>query len=114
MSDITDLSNKRCLPCDGGMASLPLAEAKILMQSLHPDWQLSEDHTIITRRFEFKGFAKAVYTANLVVYLADQEGHHPDIHFGWGYCAVSFTTHDTGGLTENDFICAQKLDRMTG
>jgi len=61
---------------------------------------------------EFKGYAKAVYHANLAAWLADREGHHPDVAFGWGYCEVTFTTHDLNGLSENDFICAAKLDRL--
>lgn len=66
----------------------------------------------LKRRLTFKGFAKAVYTANLAAFLADREGHHPDISFGWGYCDILYTTHDIGGLSENDFICAAKFDRL--
>ena len=79
---------------------------------LHADWALGENAGSLTRRLEFKGFAKAVYHANLAAFLADQEGHHPDVAFGWGYCEVTFTTHEADGLTDNDFICAAKFDRM--
>ncbi|RJE82591.1 4a-hydroxytetrahydrobiopterin dehydratase [Paracoccus onubensis] len=75
-------------------------------------WSLSEDGTTISRRFEFKGFAKAVEMANLAAWLGNKQGHHPDISFGWGYCKVAFTTHDSGGVTENDLICAAKLNAL--
>lgn len=86
------------------------ADAQARMAHLHPDWRL-EGHTL-TRRFGFKGFQKAVMHANAAAFLGEREGHHPDIAFGWGYCSVTFTTHDVGGLSENDFDCAAKLDKM--
>jgi 4a-hydroxytetrahydrobiopterin dehydratase len=63
---------------------------------------------------QVKGYAKAVYLANLGAFLADQAGHHPDVSFGWGYCKVRFTTHAAGGLTEGDVICAAKFDAAVG
>lgn len=75
-------------------------------------WHLSSDGKAITRRFDFKGFAKSVEMANLAAWLGNKQGHHPDIAFGWGYCQVSFTTHDTGGLTEADFACAARLNEL--
>lgn len=75
-------------------------------------WTLSEDGRAITRRFAFKGFAGAVEMANLAAWLGNREGHHPDIAFGWGYCAVTFSTHDAGGLTDADFRCAARLDAL--
>ncbi len=80
------------------------------MQDLHTDWRC--DGASLARRFDFKGYAKPVYTANLAAYLGDAEGHHPDVSFGWGYCIVTFTTHDAGGLTGADFRAAARLDRM--
>ena len=105
-----NLSEKACVPCQGGMAPLAESAAGEMMRELDGCWQYTG--TALVRRLEFKGFAKAVYHANLAAYLGDAEGHHPDIRFGWGYCEVEFTTHDAGGLTENDFICAAKFDRM--
>lgn len=75
-------------------------------------WDLSPDGTAITRRFAFKGFAKAVEMANLAAWLGNRQSHHPDIAFGWGYCHVSFTTHDAGGLTTADFVCAARLNDL--
>ena len=73
---------------------------------------MSDDSRAITRRFEFKGFAKAVEMANLAAWLGNRHNHHPDVAFGWGYCQVSFTTHDAGGLTDADFACAAHLDAL--
>lgn len=75
-------------------------------------WTLSPDGRAITRRFDFKGFAKAVEMANLAAWLGNRHNHHPDVAFGWGYCQVSFTTHDAGGLTDADFACAAHLDAL--
>lgn len=83
------------------------------MPQLDSGWQLNENEAAIERRFVFKGFAKASYLANLCCWLADNQQHHPDISLGWGYCNVQLSTHDVGGLTENDFIWAAKLDRLT-
>ncbi len=114
MTDSTPLYEQACLPCTGDMPLLTQPEIQENIALLHTDWLLDNKHKVITRKYVVKGFAKAVYLANLAAFLADQEGHHPDIAFGWGYCAVSFTTHDSGGLTINDFICAQKLDMING
>lgn len=108
----TDLSDRNCEPCKGGIVALGLEAASEMMSQLHKDWVLADAGAALVRRMEFKGFAKAVYHANLAAFLGDQEGHHPDIRFGWGYCEVEFTTHDAGGLSDNDFICAAKFDRM--
>ncbi|MCZ0960461.1 4a-hydroxytetrahydrobiopterin dehydratase [Paracoccus benzoatiresistens] len=75
-------------------------------------WQLSPDGKAIARRFEFKGFAKAVEMANLAAWLGNKRNHHPDVRFGWGYCEVAFTTHDAGGLTEADFVSAARLNEL--
>lgn len=75
-------------------------------------WKLSADGTVITRRFDVKGFARAVEMANLAAWLGNKQNHHPDVAFGWGYCVVSFTTHDAGGLTPADFACAARLNDL--
>lgn len=75
-------------------------------------WVLSDDARMIRRRFEFKGFSKAVEMANLAAWLGKKHDHHPDISFGWGYCEVAFTTHDAGGLSESDFNCAAHLNAL--
>jgi len=109
---IEKLQSKQCAPCNGNLTPLSMVEVKALADNLHSDWKVDESSTSLTRSFTFKGFAKAVYLSNACVWLADQEGHHPDIAFGWGYCHVTLTTHDISGLSENDFIWAAKLDAL--
>jgi 4a-hydroxytetrahydrobiopterin dehydratase len=112
MTQGQDLTKQTCEPCQGIGGTLSAGDARAQMSALHTDWTLNHDTTAISRTFRFKGFAKAVYTANLAAFLADREGHHPDVSFGWGYCTILYTSHDLGGLTRNDFICAAKLDKL--
>ncbi|MBU2956314.1 4a-hydroxytetrahydrobiopterin dehydratase [Paracoccus sp. 1_MG-2023] len=77
-----------------------------------PEWTLSDDGKRITRRFEFKGFARAVEAANLAAWLGNRQDHHPDICFGWGYCTVSFTSHDVDALSRRDLDSAARLDAL--
>jgi len=107
----SNLSAQSCIPCQGGIAPFGQKEIAALMPELDTAWTVTNDGTALMRRLQFKGFAKAVYHANLAAFLADQEGHHPDIAFGFGYCQVVFTTHEANGLTQNDFICAAKFDQ---
>lgn len=113
MTDETDLAGRDCVPCTAGTPPLDAAEAKGLLATLN-GWEMAEEGRAIRRRFAFKGFLKAVEMANLAAWLGNRHGHHPDIRFGWGYCEVAFTTHESGGLTRNDFICAAKLDQLVG
>lgn len=97
---------------NAGPVALDGAQAQARMAQLHDDWQLDPQLAVITRRFTFKGFAKATQMANLCAWHGDKMDHHPDIAFGWGYCQVSYTTHDIGGLSERDFLCAARLDAL--
>ncbi len=105
------LSGKNCLPCRGGVSPLTVAQAQQLLEQA-PGWSLVQDGKRIQRRFEFKNFVKALGFVNRVGEIAEQEGHHPDIQFGWGYAEVVFFTHKIGGLHENDFIMAAKLNEI--
>jgi 4a-hydroxytetrahydrobiopterin dehydratase len=84
-------------------------QAEELFASLD-NWQLFGDHLL--KRFEFKGFAKAVELANLAAWHSNKMKHHADIAFGWGYCEITYTNHDAGGLTEKDFDCARRFDQL--
>jgi len=106
------LVEKQCISGKAGNPRLTDIDAIALSKQLHEEWQLDKSAKTLTRRFEFKGFAKASYMTNLCVWLADREGHHPDLSLGFGYCQVTLTTHDVGGLSENDFIWAAKLDQI--
>ena len=109
---MTDLTSKRCKPCEGGTPALTAAAVAELRKALHADWQLSTDGKWLSRRFEFPGFARTMGFVNAVDWIAESEGHHPDLDVGYGRCDVQWSTHAVDGLTENDFICAAKVDLL--
>jgi 4a-hydroxytetrahydrobiopterin dehydratase len=114
-SSIDDtLVNKKCVPCHGGVAALTPAEAqKMLGRLLGGDWQLVEDGKALKREYKFPDFYRAMSFVNAVAHIANAEDHHPDIECGWGYCRIRYQTHSIGGLHENDFICAAKIEALT-
>lgn len=103
------LARKRCIPCQGGLPRLTLKAAKGLLKEL-AGWKLSRDGKWLNKSYKFKNFVAALKFVNAVGELAEKEGHHPDIAFGWGYADVKLQTHAIGGLHENDFILAAKMD----
>lgn len=90
---------------------MTMEEAKARMDQV-PGWELNEDGTRIERCFSFGNFRTALDFVNDVGELAEAEGHHPEIHFGWGYCRIEIYTHKIAGLHENDFILAAKINRL--
>jgi len=106
-----ELSEKRCVPCRGGVPPLDKTEAGRLISEV-PGWTLDEGATGIRRKFVFPDFATAMRFAVQVGEIAEAEGHHPDLSVGWGYCTVLFRTHAIRGLHENDFIMAAKVNRL--
>jgi 4a-hydroxytetrahydrobiopterin dehydratase len=107
------LAIKTCTPCRGGIPPLTREEAERYRAEI-PDWNLLDDATRIERRFEFGNFRESLAFVERVGELAESEGHHPDIAFGWGYATVSLRTKKIKGLHENDFILAAKIDRIEG
>ncbi|GAA6208084.1 4a-hydroxytetrahydrobiopterin dehydratase [Cognatishimia sp. WU-CL00825] len=105
------MTQTECVPCAEGSGVLSDDMVQEGLAGL-PGWAVRE--TTIFKRFEFKGFAKATQMANLVAWHSDKMGHHADISFGWGYCEVVYTSHEAGGLTENDFLCAMRLEALVG
>jgi 4a-hydroxytetrahydrobiopterin dehydratase len=105
-------NEKTCIPCSGDMAVLSPEVVNAQLEKLGEAWQLDASGKILERHFKLKGFAKATYLANLCAWLADKEGHHPDICFGFGYVIVRLTTHEIDGLSENDFIWAANLNAL--
>jgi 4a-hydroxytetrahydrobiopterin dehydratase len=105
------LTEKTCAPCRGGVPPLTPGEAETYKIQV-PEWELTEAATRIERGFKFGNFAEAMMFVNRVGELAEAEGHHPDITFGWGYAHVVLYTHKIKGLHENDFIMAAKIDRL--
>ncbi len=94
------------------MAPLTRAAAEQLMPELAPGWSLSEDARAIGRRFAFRDFYRTMSFVNALAHIANVEDHHPDLKVGYNYCHVSFTTHAVQGLSENDFVCAAKIDAL--
>ena len=103
------LATKQCVPCKGGIPPLTRSEAETYLKDT-PGWELTTDATRIQRNFKFKNFAAALAFVNRIGDLAESEGHHPDIGFGWGYCDITLYTHKIKGLHENDFIMAAKIN----
>ena len=110
-STATPLAAKTCTPCQGGMPPMSSDDIEA-HRSQTPEWSVGTGPDRIERRFKFKDFAEAFAFVSKAAGLAEQEGHHPDITFGWGYATVSLYTHKIRGLHENDFIMAAKLDRI--
>ncbi len=105
------LAEKSCTPCRGGVPPLTEAEAQAL-RAQAPDWALLDAASRVERTFRFKNFREAFGFVERAAELAEAEGHHPDISFGWGYATVVLRTKKIKGLHENDFIMAAKLDRI--
>ena len=105
------LTQKTCVPCQGDIPPLTRDEAQAFLAEV-PGWTLSDDASRIERRFTFGDFQESLAFVNKAGGLAEAEGHHPDIAFGWGYASVVFYTHKIKGLHENDFIMAAKLDAL--
>jgi 4a-hydroxytetrahydrobiopterin dehydratase len=109
---MSKLSQQRCKPCDGGIAPHSIETASALLKQLHADWKLDPDGKSIRRAFKFKNFYRTMSFVNAVAHIANVEGHHPDLEIGYDYCRMKFTTHAIGGLSDNDFICAAKVDDL--
>jgi 4a-hydroxytetrahydrobiopterin dehydratase len=109
---LTTLSEKKCVPCEGGVPALTRAKATLFAKQLHKDWQISKDSKSLQRSLKFKDFYRTMSFVNALAHVANTEDHHPDLRIGYNYCDVTFTTHSIGGLSVNDFICAAKLDRL--
>jgi 4a-hydroxytetrahydrobiopterin dehydratase len=107
---MSDLANKTCVPCKGGVPPLAGEELAKLSREV-PKWKVVDNHQI-TRNFEFPDFAKALAFVNKVGAIAEEQGHHPDIFLTWGKADITTWTHKINGLTESDFILAAKIDRL--
>jgi 4a-hydroxytetrahydrobiopterin dehydratase len=110
MSDAGDLTNRRCSACEGGTAALQEPQAAALAARLNPAWERTAVQ--LHRTFRFPDFAGAFALATRIALLAESEGHHPDLLVRWGHLGVTLTTHSVGGLTDNDFIMAAKIDNF--
>ena len=107
-----NLVDRRCVPCEGGVEALSRADAEHMLALLHPGWSLRDDGLEIERIVEFPAYSRSLGFANAVAWVAIQEGHHPVLTVHYGRVEVRYSTHAIGGLSDNDFICAAKIDRL--
>jgi 4a-hydroxytetrahydrobiopterin dehydratase len=112
-SSTAELTAKHCKPCEGGMPPLSAEETRDLLGKLD-GWELTQESSEISRTFRFKNFYQTMAFVNALAWIAHQEDHHPDLEVGYSRCTVRYSTHAIGGLSENDFICAAKIDTLLG
>jgi 4a-hydroxytetrahydrobiopterin dehydratase len=108
-TDTSDLKTRHCRPCEGGTPPLPEEMVTEMLGRL-AGWQYAAGK--ISRRFNFKNWCQTMAFVNAVAWIAHRENHHPDLEVDYNSCRVSYTTHAIGGLSENDFICAAKVDAL--
>ena len=111
---MTDLKEKKCVPCEGGVPSLDLSEIHKYQKKVD-GWDIKPNEKQIyclEKNFKFKNFLDSQNFINKVSEISEKENHHPDISFGWGYAEIKITTHVIKGLSENDFILAAKIDQI--
>jgi 4a-hydroxytetrahydrobiopterin dehydratase len=106
-----ELAQKKCKPCEGGIPALGIPEVENYLKQLNNNWKVEENKRI-TREWKFINFVHTMDFVNKVAQLAEEEGHHPVLHIGYGTCTVELWTHAIDGLSENDFILAAKIDRI--
>ena len=109
---MSELASRRCKPCEGGTPPLPRARAEELLRQVNEAWTLSAAASAIRREFGFRDFYRTMSFVNALAHVANIEDHHPDLKVGYNYCHVTFTTHAVRGLSENDFVCAAKIDQI--
>jgi len=108
---MSDLTGKHCKVCEGGTPPLSAEQTQELLKQTS-GWALNDDGTEISRTFEFKNYYKTMAFVNALAWIAHQEDHHPDLEVSYNKCRVRYTTHAVKGLTENDLICAAKIDAL--
>ena len=109
-----DLADKKCIPCEGGIPGFELTEIHKYLKMVD-GWEVKADEDKIyylIKNFKFKNFIESQNFVNKVGNIAEEENHHPDISFGWGYCKVKIFTHAIKGLHESDFVLAAKVDKI--
>ena len=111
---MNDLSNKKCVPCEGGVIPFDISEIHKYQKKVD-GWNIVKNEKkiyLLEKNFTFKNFLESQSFVNEVGKICEKEGHHPDISFGWGYVKINVTTHAIEGLSENDFILAAKIDQI--
>ena len=111
---MNDLLKKKCVPCEGGILPFDISEIHKYQKKVD-GWDVIKNKKnifFLNKKFTFKNFLESQSFINKVVEISENEGHHPDISFGWGYAEINITTHAIEGLSENDFILAAKIDQL--
>lgn len=108
-ADARPLTARRCKPCEGGMPPLDESRIRELLGGLQ-GWEL--EGSAIGKTFRFRNYYETMAFVNATAWISHREDHHPDLEVGYNQCRVHFTTHAIGGLSENDFICAAKIDAL--
>ena len=109
-----ELYKKKCIPCDGKIPPFDISEIHKYLKKVD-DWDVKNNNKesyFLEKKFKFKNFIQSQKFINKIGELAENEGHHPDISFGWGYAKIKIFTHAIKGLTESDFILAAKIDKI--
>ena len=112
---MSNLKDKKCVPCEGGAIPFDISEIHKYQKKVD-GWDISKDNKekfFLNKKFNFNNFIESQEFINKVGEISENEGHHPDISFGWGYAEIKITTHAIEGLSENDFILAAKIDQLT-
>ena len=109
MTQVCDLRNGHCKPCEGGVPPLTAEQAATLLQQLD-GWQINGQQ--LEKRYSFRNYYQTMAFVNALAWVSHREDHHPDLEVCWGHCVVRYSTHAIGGLSENDFICAAKADAL--
>ena len=111
---MSDLLNKKCVPCEGGVSAFDLSEIHKYQKKVD-GWDVKpneKNNYFLEKNFKFKNFLESQNFVNKVGEIAEKEGHHPDIWFGWGYAKIKIFTHAIKGLAESDFVLAAKIDKI--
>ena len=111
---MNDLLNKKCVPCEGGVTAFDVSEIHKYQKKVD-GWDLVKNEKniyFLEKKFKFKNFLESQKFVNEIGKISEEEGHHPEISFGWGYAKINITTHAIEGLSENDFILAAKIDKI--
>ena len=112
---MSDLLEKKCVPCEGGVKAFDISEIHKYQKKVD-GWNIIQDdkkNYLLEKKFEFKNFLESQKFVNKVGEIAEKEGHHPDIYYGWGYAEIKIFTHAIKGLHESDFVLAAKVDRIS-
>lgn len=109
----SDLNSKHCEACEGIGEALTKEQIANLVPQISSKWEVIDNHRKIKKSYKFNNFYETMAFVNAIAWIANVENHHPDLEIGYNYCHVTFSTHAINGLTQNDFICAAKIDKLT-